>query len=418
MNFRLAKLCNKYLPENATGSVDTHEIIKIIDTGLLKYLFIVMSVLLSVIALETGSMVVSRQFVSLITERLDNNSLDSECVKTISEGILGIIKTRTISYEDQVCILRLMLAGLYEKEGRIKDAAQALIAINSDTSPKFNGPTAAREGAKAQLCIRITKLLLDCNEIDEAEQYVNRTSLLMVDVAIPEITIEHKALQARVSDAKRRFVEAAQRYYELSATDVLPQSDRITALGKAIVCVLLAKPGPQRSRLLTIIFKDERAPTCPSFELIAKMYLTKVIHKDELAEFEQQLQPHQKADEQGESILKEVIQEHNITAISQLYMNINFSTLGMLLGVSSDAVSWNFCLKNHKTFLQAESMAGDMISSERLHGYIDQTDGVLHFEDVNPMRMWDSQILSTLEQVNKVSDMIVARHPDFATFLS
>lgn len=93
-----------------------------------------------------------------------------------------------------------MLASLYEKEGRIKDAAQALIAINSDTSPKFNGPQAAKEGAKAQLCIRITKLLLDCSEIDEAEQYVNRTSILMVDLgANPDIQIEHKALQARVS---------------------------------------------------------------------------------------------------------------------------------------------------------------------------------------------------------------------------
>uniref|UniRef100_A0A8R1I5Y5 COP9 signalosome complex subunit 4 n=1 Tax=Caenorhabditis japonica TaxID=281687 RepID=A0A8R1I5Y5_CAEJA len=384
----LAQLCNKYLPENAAGSVNAQEIIKIIDT---------------VIALETGSMVVSRQFVSLITERLDNEGLNTDSVKTISEGILSIIKTRTISYEDQVCILRLMLASLYEKEGRIKDAAQALIGINSDTSPKFNGPAAVREGSKAQLFIRITKLLIDCNEIDEAEQYVNRTSLIMVDVSKSEITIEHKALQARVCDARRRFVEAAQRYYELSATDILPQSDRSTALGKAIVCVLLAKPGPQRSRLLTILFKDERAPACPSFELIAKMYLTKVIHKDELAEFEQQLAPHQKVDEHGESILKEVIQEHNITAISQLYININFKTLGSLLGVTPES---------------AETMAGDMISSERLHGYIDQTDGVLHFEDVNSMRMWDSQILSTLEQVNKVSDMIVARHPDFAKFLS
>ena len=67
---------------------------------------------------------------------------------------------------------------------------------------------------------------------------------------------------------------------------------------------------------------------------------------------------------------------------------------------------------------QAESMAGEMIASERLHGYIDQTNGVLHFEDANPMRVWDGQILGTLEQVNKVSDMIVAQHPQFATFLS
>ncbi|CAI5449737.1 unnamed protein product [Caenorhabditis angaria] len=383
----LSKLCDVYLPKQAK-IVDVEKILNIIDT---------------VIALETGSMVVSRQFVSLVTERLEMSCLDSESIKHIAEGILNIIKARTISYEDQVCIIRLLLASIYEKEGRIRDAAQALISINSDATAKFNGPKSASEGSKAQLCIRITKLLLDCNEIDEAEQYVNRTSILMVECNNPEITIEHKILQARVSDAKRRFVEAAQKYYELSTIDQIPKSDRITALNKAMVCVLLAKPGVQRNRLLSLLFKDERAENFVSFELIAKMYLTRVISKDELAEFESLLQPHQKTDEQGESILKGVIQEHNITAISQLYTNISMKTLGTLLGVSEDA---------------AELMAGEMISSARLSGYIDQVEGILHFEDINPMRIWDSQLLTTLEQVNKVSDLIVARNPEFAEFLS
>ncbi|CAB3405978.1 unnamed protein product [Caenorhabditis bovis] len=384
----LVRLCSDYLPIDPSNRVNVNAVLEAVQ---------------AVITLETGSMVVSRQFVSLVTDRLENNHYGQEEVKAIAEGILGIIKTRTISYEDQVCILRLLLASIYEKEGRLKDAARTLIAINSDSSPKFNGPKANMEGAKAQLCIRITRLLLECEEIDEAEQFVNRTSLLMVDVDSPDLIIEHKALQARVADAKRRFLEAAVKYYEMSQTDALPNSDRRTALEKTIVCILLAKPGAQRNRLLATLFKDERAHGLPSFELVAKMYLNRLVHRDELAEFENHLKPHQRVDENGESILKNVIQEHNITAVSQLYINVSFKTLGDILGVSPEA---------------AELMAGEMIASERVSGYIDQSDGLLHFEDVRPMRVWDMQILTTLQQVNKVSDLIIERHPHLANFES
>lgn len=66
---------------------------------------------------------------------------------------------------------------------------------------------------------------------------------------------------ARILDAKRKFLEAASRYYELSQ---LPGSlsgkgidadELMQALKAAITCTILAAAGPQRSRMLSTLYK-------------------------------------------------------------------------------------------------------------------------------------------------------------------
>ena len=57
---------------------------------------------------------------------------------------------------------------------------------------------------------------MDGGEIDLAEEYVNRASLQQTENKNDSVAIELKALNARVMDAKRRFIDAAQRYYEIS----------------------------------------------------------------------------------------------------------------------------------------------------------------------------------------------------------
>ncbi|KAK6062078.1 hypothetical protein COOONC_00271 [Cooperia oncophora] len=53
-----------------------------------------------------------------------------------------------------------------------------------------------------------------------------------------------------------------------------------------------------------------------------------------------------------------------------------------------------------------------MISSERLIGHIDQLEGFVHFEQRDPLKLWDEQIMTFCQLVNKVSDMIVQQHPE------
>ena len=72
-----------------------------------------------------------------------------------------------------------------------------------------------------QLYLRIAKLLMDGGETDLAEEYVNRASLQQTENKNDLVAIELKALNARVMDAKRRFIDAAQRYYEISQVNNL-----------------------------------------------------------------------------------------------------------------------------------------------------------------------------------------------------
>lgn len=47
--------------------------------------------------------------------------------------------------------------------------------------------------------------------------------------------------------------------------------------------------------MLATLFKDERCQQLPSFGILEKMYLDRIIRADVLEEFASQLMPHQKA---------------------------------------------------------------------------------------------------------------------------
>lgn len=64
---------------------------------------------------------------------------------------------------------------------------------------------------------------------------------------------------ARVLDYRRKFIEAAQRYNELSYRTIIHDDERMTALRNALICTILASATQQRSRMLATLFKDERA---------------------------------------------------------------------------------------------------------------------------------------------------------------
>ncbi|PAV56288.1 hypothetical protein WR25_15712 [Diploscapter pachys] len=174
-----------------------------------------------VVTLETGSMVVSRQYVAALAERLEQSDIPLEVVREVTEKVIEFILPRAISYEDQTCVLKLQLASVLERQNDVLGAARALMSINADSGQRYSGPTAQAEGTKMQLYLRIAKLLMDGGETDLAEEYVNRASLQQTENKNDSVAIELKALNARVMDAKRRFIDAAQRYYEISQVNNL-----------------------------------------------------------------------------------------------------------------------------------------------------------------------------------------------------
>merc|ERR1711920_952038 len=99
-------------------------------------------------------------------------------------------------------------------------------------------------------------LYLQESESVSAETFINRASLLIDEGTTPALKLQHKVCYARILDAKRKFLEAASRFYQLSQ------------LQMAVTCAVLAPAGPQRSRLLGTLYKDERSSKLSSFSVL------------------------------------------------------------------------------------------------------------------------------------------------------
>jgi hypothetical protein len=80
------------------------------------------------------------------------------------------------------------------------------------------------------------------------------------------------------------------------------QDDLIELFGKAITCVVLGKAGPQRFRVMALLYKDERLNSLdqlPKYAshstVLSKMLKEQILKQEELKTFESFLMPHQKA---------------------------------------------------------------------------------------------------------------------------
>lgn len=219
---------------------------------------------------------------------------------------------------------------------------------------------------KLETYLKIARLYLEDEDAAQAESFINRASMLQADTKSENLQILYKVCYARVLDYRRKFIEAAQRYNELSYRNEVDEEERLVALKKALLCTVLASAGQQRSRMLATLFKDERCQHLPAYNILEKMYLDRIIKRTELQEFEALLMEHQKAKTpDGSSILDRAVFEHNLLSASKLYNNITFEELGALLEIPPK---------------KAERIASQMITEGRMNGCIDQIDGIVHFE--------------------------------------
>lgn len=83
---------------------------------------------------------------------------------------------------------------------------------------------------KLQVYIRIVKLFLEEDEAVQAESYLNRAALLIPNSDDVLINLTFKLSQARILDAKRKFLEACSKYHELSYVTDIPEDERIMCL--------------------------------------------------------------------------------------------------------------------------------------------------------------------------------------------
>ncbi|VDN27009.1 unnamed protein product [Gongylonema pulchrum] len=313
-------------------------------------------------------MVVSRQFISDIIVALDN--LDRNLVLQIARGLLNIVQSHMISYEEQVTALRFRLADVYEEQGNFEEAAKNLIAIPLETGQRGGNVTALRfrladvyeeQGNFEEAAKNLIAIPLETGQSDEKRWFgVEDQVFDSSNWANSPINrwFFPLTLYARVLDHRNKFIEAAQRYYDLSIFQTgLSNAEKMQALTNAISCAILASPA------------------------------------------------HQRCTREGWSVLKRAIVEHNFIAVSRIFTNITFEQLAKLLDIDNK---------------QAEKMAWQMIADKRVSGMMDQIDGLIHFTpSVNDdaitgreaLAEWDQLIGELCHHVNTISDMIELKHP-------
>ncbi|KDR18210.1 COP9 signalosome complex subunit 4 [Zootermopsis nevadensis] len=379
-----------------------------------------LKVFIEAIVNENVSLVISRQILTDVSTQL--TVLPDAISKAVSHYTLDKVQPRVISFEEQVASIRQHLADIYEREQSWRDAASVLVGIPLETGQKQYSVD-----YKLETYLKIARLYLENDDPVQAEAYINRASLLQAESKNEQLQIYYKVCYARVLDYRRKFIEAAQRYNELSYRGIIHEDERMTALRNALICTVLASAGQQRSRMLATLFKDERCQQLPAYSILEKMYLDRIIRRSELQDFGNMLQPHQKASTtdgstileraviehnllsanwfkhahpsiSGSTILERAVIEHNLLSASKLYNNITFEELGALLEIPP---------------IKAEKIASQMITEGRMNGYIDQIDSIVHFERREVLPTWDKQIQSLCYQVNQIIEKITNNEPEW-----
>ncbi|CAI8600428.1 unnamed protein product [Vicia faba] len=341
-------------------------------------------------------LVVSRQLLQSFAEELGR--LTPETQKEIAHFILAQIQPRVVSFEEQVLVIREKLAELYESEEQWSKAAQMLSGIDLDSGMRVIDDT-----FRLSKCVQIACLYLEDDDAVNAEAFINKASFLVSNSHHEVLNLKYKVCYARILDLKRKFLEAALRYYDISQIEKRQIGDEEIneealgqALSAAVTCTILAGAGPQRSRVLATLYKDERCSKLKIYPILQKVYLERILRRPEIDAFAEELKPHQKALlPDNFTVLDRAMIEHNLLSASKLYTNISFDELGTLLGIPPP---------------KAEKIASRMIYEDRMKGSIDQVEAIIHFDDdTEELQRWDQQIVGLCQALNDVLDSMAKK---------
>lgn len=335
--------------------------------------------------------------------------LSTESKIEVGTRALQVLESRVVSFEEQDAQIREITADAYQAQEDFVDAAKMLQGIQLESSQRK-----ISDEEKVKIYMRICRLFLEEEDTTSAESYLNRAKNLLYKVDNTELNLAFQLSQARILDARTKFLEASSAYHAFSFSPVMEEGERMQALSAAITCAVLAPAGPQRSRTLAKLYKDERASQVDEFGILEKMFLDRLLSAEEVAKFADRLASHQLAKtSDGSTVLAKAVVEHNLLSASRLYNNIGVSELGGLLGLDGE---------------KAEEYAARMLEQGRLAGRIDQIDGVIFFDGGEGsgektssgqadkvvgrnLRKWDGKVQGVAEEVERVASMVQTMYP-------
>jgi COP9 signalosome complex subunit 4 len=231
---------------------------------------------------ERTSQIISRQLLTSFIKALQDirSEINVKLFEKMGEAALEVLQPRSLSFEDQVTDLKRTLADVYEQQEEWQKSAKILLSI-----PMESGQRNHDDNFKLQIYLKITQLQLEVDDSVSAESSLNRAAPLVSSTTSKEQKIIYKACHARILDGRRKYLEASQKYHEMSLMEDIQKDERTAALEKSIHCALLAPAGVQRTRLLATFYKDERSNKFSCYSLLEKMFKQRIVTKEEMENF-------------------------------------------------------------------------------------------------------------------------------------
>ena len=330
----------------------------------------------------------------------------------VGSYITEALQSQLASYEEQDARLREILADGYEAEEEYTAAAKALQGIHLDTTQRQ-----VSDRSKVEIWIRIVRCFLEEDDTVAAETGLNKiknsAAAAQVLKDTPSLRLHYQLSQARILDSRRDFLNASAEYLNVSFNTMIEEGERRQALSAAIKTAILAPAGPQRSRTLAKLYKDERSVETEEYGILENMFLDRLLSPTEVEAFASTLAAHQLAKTaDGSTVLSKAVIEHNLLAASRLYANITTAALAQILGLKDG--------KDETAAEKAEDYAARMVEQGRLRGEIDQIAGVISFETVagvelrgpvRDLRQWDQGVQGLVEDVERCAAGISESFP-------
>eukprot|EP00698_Gefionella_okellyi_P005695 TRINITY_DN15160_c0_g1_i1.p1 TRINITY_DN15160_c0_g1~~TRINITY_DN15160_c0_g1_i1.p1 ORF type:complete len:405 (-),score=115.14 TRINITY_DN15160_c0_g1_i1:28-1188(-) len=337
---------------------------------------------------ESTQLVVSRQVLLAFAQAVEK--LPADTLVEVGQFSLGVIAPRLISFEDSYSTIAEALAKTYESQGKFRAAADtySLIPLNSDQR-------AISDKQKLTTYMSIADNYIKASDFVAAEKCTNRAAVLEKEVKDAALSLRFKIANATVLDFRGKLLEASRHFFELSQQ--VEASRRLEFLQQAINTCILSAAGPQRNKVLTILYKDDFASKAVNFGILETVYHNKLVRGKAVADFAAQLKPHHTAQVDGFSVLDNGLVQHNLLAASDIYHNMSFQQMGALLQVAPE---------------KAEKIAAQMIMDKRLAASIDQIEGMVSFEaSAATLPVWDKQIENVCHSVDRVMSLLQRVNP-------
>jgi COP9 signalosome complex subunit 4 len=344
--------------------------------------------------------VVSRDIIHHLSKSFKN--LPNDIVLDLGNTCLEMIQPKLSMLEEEDALIRNEVASVYQAKKMYIDSAKCLQKIKLENTTRE-----VSETEKANTYVTIAENWFYEDDAVNAEIFLNKATHVMYYVADQDINIRYRYWKAKVFDSKRKFILAAQAYYELSSKEdyKIEDENKLALLKNSVTCAILAPVGPQKSRLLTTLYKDERTRNLDNIDMLERMFNDKVINKEISGKFESTLEDHQKAiTAEGHTVLEKAVLEHNIRVVSNIYQTISYEGLGTFLGITKE---------------NAEKLISNMATEGRISAILDQRLEIIEFEknEREKLGIWNEQIGLLCNDVNTILSRIINEYPEAEKYL-